>query len=240
MLTAFFWGFAGLAVASALLCVTRRSPVASALWLVLTMFALAGIYVLLDAQFIAAIQILVYAGAIMVLFLFVIMLLNLGRDAVPDMRGWLGRGIAVLFAAVLLLQLGVVPEHRRVDEDVAVPLESRPVPVRDVGVQGVHAGKRIIGENQRIAAAPEGLLKAGQRGHLAHALEDFQCLDVEIIGGFIEYQDPWLDGENRRECCRTPLSTRSRSKCHGRRPLACQRSGSNAPAGRPSHSPART
>ena len=59
---------------------------ASALWLVATMFALAAIYVLLDAQFIAAIQVLVYAGAIMVLFLFVIMLLNLGRSE-SDIRG---------------------------------------------------------------------------------------------------------------------------------------------------------
>ena len=72
--------FAGFAIVSrALLCITRRSPVASALWLVSVLFTLAAIYVLLDAQFIAAMQILVYAGAIMVLFLFVIMLLNVGR-----------------------------------------------------------------------------------------------------------------------------------------------------------------
>ena len=77
MLDVFFWGFSGAAVASALLCVTRKSAVASALWLVGTMFALAALYVLLDAQFIAVIQVLVYAGAILVLFLFVIMLLNL-------------------------------------------------------------------------------------------------------------------------------------------------------------------
>ena len=58
----------------------------AALWLVSTMFSLAAIYVLLDAQFIAAIQVLVYAGAVMVLFLFVIMLLNLGTPS-SDMRG---------------------------------------------------------------------------------------------------------------------------------------------------------
>ncbi len=58
----------------------------AALWLVSTMFSLAAIYVLLDAQFIAAIQVLVYAGAVMVLFLFVIMLLNLGH-ASSDVRG---------------------------------------------------------------------------------------------------------------------------------------------------------
>ena len=71
---------------SALLFVTRKSPVAAALWLVNTMFCLAALYVMLDAQFIGAIQVLVYAGAIMVVFLFVIMLLNLGHAAEIDRR----------------------------------------------------------------------------------------------------------------------------------------------------------
>ena len=81
-----FYIFAVAAVLSAALCILQRSPVAAALWLVSTMFSLAAIYVLLNAQFIAAIQVLVYAGAIMVLFLFVIMLLNLGH-AQSDIRG---------------------------------------------------------------------------------------------------------------------------------------------------------
>src|SRR6185369_2303582 len=93
---------------SALLCITRRNPVASALWLVVTLFALAGLFVLLDAQFIAALQVLVYAGAIMVLFLFVIMLLNLGRPGPSDMKGPVGVGIAALLAGTLLLQLRVL------------------------------------------------------------------------------------------------------------------------------------
>ena len=62
---------------SALLCITRKNPIACALWLVVTLFSLAALFVLLDAQFIAVLQVLVYAGAIMVLFLFVIMLLSL-------------------------------------------------------------------------------------------------------------------------------------------------------------------
>lgn len=65
------------AVTSALLMVTNKKPVSVAMYLILTMFCLAGIYVLLDAHLIAALQIIVYAGAIMVLFLFVIMLLNI-------------------------------------------------------------------------------------------------------------------------------------------------------------------
>jgi NADH-quinone oxidoreductase subunit J len=84
----FFYLFGIVAVASAVTFVTRRSPVAAALWLVNVMFSLAAMYVLLDAQFIGVIQVLVYAGAIMVVFLFVIMLLNLGQaGTVTDARG---------------------------------------------------------------------------------------------------------------------------------------------------------
>ena len=82
-----FYLFGLIAIASAVLFVTRKSPVAAALWLVTTMFCLAALYVMLDAQFIGAIQVLVYAGAIMVVFLFVIMLLNLGKGEYGDMRG---------------------------------------------------------------------------------------------------------------------------------------------------------
>ncbi len=82
-----YYLFALTAVASALLFVTRKSPVAAALWLVSTMFSIAGIYILLDAQFVGAVQVLVYAGAIMVVFLFVVMLLNLGdSDPAAEFR----------------------------------------------------------------------------------------------------------------------------------------------------------
>jgi len=99
-----FYILAGLAVLSALLCIVQRNPVASALWLVSTMFSLAGIYVLLHAQFIAVIQVLVYAGAVMVLFLFVIMLLNLGREG-SDLRGSPVRVVAVAVGLGLLGEL---------------------------------------------------------------------------------------------------------------------------------------
>src|SRR5438034_854026 len=93
---------------SGLLCITRRHPVASALWLVVTLFALAALFVLLDAQFIAVLQVLVYAGAIMVLFLFVIMLLNLGRPGPTDIKGPVGLLIAAVLAGTLLFQLRVL------------------------------------------------------------------------------------------------------------------------------------
>jgi NADH-quinone oxidoreductase subunit J len=101
-----FYIFAGTAVASALMMVTRKNPVASALWLIGTFFALAAIYTLLGAFFIGIIQILVYAGAIMVLFLFVIMLLNLGNEYQPDIRGltWkvVGAGSSLVMVALLV------------------------------------------------------------------------------------------------------------------------------------------
>lgn len=108
--TVLFWVFAMVALGSALLCITRRSPVASALWLVLTMFALAVLFALLDAQFIAVMQVLVYAGAVMVLFLFVIMLLNLGRGAGQDRKGVVGLTVGVVLAAILFTQLRFLRE----------------------------------------------------------------------------------------------------------------------------------
>ena len=98
-----FYLFGLIAIASAVLFVTRKSPVAAALWLVNTMFCLAALYVMLDAQFIGAIQVLVYAGAIMVVFLFVIMLLNLGtRRRRPTRAAWAGRSRRAPSASALL------------------------------------------------------------------------------------------------------------------------------------------
>jgi len=100
-----FYLFGLVGLASALLFVTRKSPVAAALWLVNTMFCLAALYVLLDAQFIGVIQVLVYAGAIMVVFLFVIMLLNLGRGEIGDMRGVGWKIAAGVVALAVLAQI---------------------------------------------------------------------------------------------------------------------------------------
>jgi NADH-quinone oxidoreductase subunit J len=104
-----FWVFAGIALVSAALCISRRSPLASALWLVVTLFALSALFVALDAQFIGVLQVLVYAGAIMVLFLFVIMLLNLGRGGPSDLKGPAGLAIAALIAGALFVQLRALP-----------------------------------------------------------------------------------------------------------------------------------
>jgi NADH-quinone oxidoreductase subunit J len=81
-----FFLFAAIAVIFALVVVLHRNPVVGALSLVASFFALAVMYVLLEAPFLAALQVIVYAGAIMVLFLFVIMLLNLQHVAEPPTR----------------------------------------------------------------------------------------------------------------------------------------------------------
>jgi NADH-quinone oxidoreductase subunit J len=81
-----FFLFAAIAVIFALVVVLHRNPVVGALSLVASFFALAVMYVLLEAPFVAALQVIVYAGAIMVLFLFVIMLLNLQHVAEPPTR----------------------------------------------------------------------------------------------------------------------------------------------------------
>lgn len=98
------------AVASALLTITRRNPVASAMSLVAHFFMLSGLYLTLEAQFVAAVQVLVYAGAIMVLVVFVIMLLNLGKEQQLAERGnairvTLGTAVAGVFAIMMIIAL---------------------------------------------------------------------------------------------------------------------------------------
>jgi len=100
-----FFVLAVAAIGSAILMITRRNPVTSALYLVFNFFIIAVLYLFLRAQFIAIIQITVYAGAIMVLFLFVIMLLNLGDDSLPKWKLTSGKSVAALLGVVLLIEI---------------------------------------------------------------------------------------------------------------------------------------
>ena len=103
-----FFFFAAVAVIFALVVITNRNPVVSALSLVVSFFALAVMYVLLEAPFLAALQVIVYAGAIMVLFLFVIMLLNLQHQAEPHTRPvqqFFGYTGSALFGLVIVYYL---------------------------------------------------------------------------------------------------------------------------------------
>ncbi len=76
-----FYILAVVAVVSALMVVTRPNPMHSALWLLVTFFSIAGIYLLLNAEFVAAIQLIIYAGGVLVLYVFVIMLVDLSEEA---------------------------------------------------------------------------------------------------------------------------------------------------------------
>ena len=93
-----------LAVLSAVLMITSKSPVNSILWLIVVFFCISGHYILLNAQFLAVVNIIVYAGAIMVLFLFVVMLMNLNADSEPAGNHRL-RFIGVISGGCLLLVL---------------------------------------------------------------------------------------------------------------------------------------
>jgi len=106
--TALFIVLAMGTVVTAILVVVQRNPVASAIYLIITFFCLAGIYLLLNAPFIAVIQVLVYAGAIMVLFLFVIMLLNLEKEKKLITRHRLQKVLGVFLGIILLAQIGMI------------------------------------------------------------------------------------------------------------------------------------
>jgi NADH-quinone oxidoreductase subunit J len=110
-----FYVLAAMVVGGASGVVLQRNPVGSLLFMVGTLASVAGIFVLLEAHFLAAVQVIVYAGAIMVLFLFVIMLLNLGHDYQADMKRGFGAffafGTTGLIAGLLARQLGGAGEN---------------------------------------------------------------------------------------------------------------------------------
>ena len=101
-----FYLLSFLAIMFALMVVLSKNPVHSVLYLVLTFFTIAGHYVLLNAQFLAAVHIIVYAGAIMVLFLFVIMLLNLNKETEPHKSIWLKTSAAIASGLLLVVLVG--------------------------------------------------------------------------------------------------------------------------------------
>jgi len=79
-----FYALSAFAIVSAVMVLISKNPIHSVLWLILVFFAISGHYILLNAQFLAIVNIIVYAGAIMVLFLFVIMLMNVKKDQEPQ------------------------------------------------------------------------------------------------------------------------------------------------------------
>lgn len=122
MLTEYaFWFLSFMAVFSAMAVLLTKNPVYSVLYLIVTFFAIAGHYFLLNAQFLAAVHIIVYAGAIMVLFLYSIMMLNLNQPDSDRKETWI-KAAAVIASGLLMLVL--VSAMRRTDEMVAMSPEA--------------------------------------------------------------------------------------------------------------------
>ncbi|MBC7947696.1 MAG: NADH-quinone oxidoreductase subunit J [Chitinophagaceae bacterium] len=127
-----FWFLSVLALFSALMVVTSKNPVHSVLWLILTFFSISGHYILLNAQFLAVVNVIVYAGAIMVLFLFVIMLMNLNKSVEPQKNRWIkiAGGIA---GGCLLLVLVAALRNSEIRQQVVQVKEGEIGLIRNLG-----------------------------------------------------------------------------------------------------------
>ncbi len=107
--------FSSVAVLGSIMVITRRNPISSAMYLILTLFAVAALFVLRNSHFIAAIQVIVYAGAVVVLFVFVIMLLNVPETMIPLQKPALIQGLGILAAGLLMLE-GAVAGGKQIIE----------------------------------------------------------------------------------------------------------------------------
>ena len=102
-----FYFLSFLGILCALLVVFSKNPVHSVLYLILTFFAIAGHYVLLNAQFLAVVHVIVYAGAIMVLFLFTVMLLNLNKEEVSPKPLWIKAVVIIAGGTLMIVLIGI-------------------------------------------------------------------------------------------------------------------------------------
>jgi len=113
-----------MAVVSALAVITRKNPISATMFLVMHFVTLSGLYLTLHAQFMAVIQMLVYAGAIMVLVVFVIMLLNLGKEeslaSRKNSRQAIGIGLSMIIGALMIYALTRVPHQTAVADTRAM------------------------------------------------------------------------------------------------------------------------
>jgi NADH-quinone oxidoreductase subunit J len=107
METILFYVFGAIATVGALMVVTRKNPMSAALSLIASLFAVAALFVLRQAHFLAAIQVIVYAGAVVVLFIFVIMLINVPEDRLPVERPTVYRLLGVVATGILMIETAV-------------------------------------------------------------------------------------------------------------------------------------
>ncbi|HLE00134.1 MAG TPA: NADH-quinone oxidoreductase subunit J [Bdellovibrionota bacterium] len=135
----FFYVFAGTSILFSLLVILNRSAIASAFSLLVVFFSFAGIYALLDAHLVAALQVLIYAGAILVLFIFVIMLLNVEQASFDYKRGRVLTGVFAAFGA-----FGMVFLLGRVFRSASAP--AQPGPFSPENVQAAGGNTQVLSE----------------------------------------------------------------------------------------------
>ena len=115
-----FWFLTILTLGSALMVIFSKNPIYSILWLIVTFFAISGHYVLLNAQFLAIVNIIVYAGAIMVLFLFVVMLMNLNMPAPLLKKKWLTFAGVISGGSLLLVLIAALKDTEAIRREVVL------------------------------------------------------------------------------------------------------------------------
>lgn len=118
-----FYFLSFLGVLCALMVVFSKNPVHSVLYLILTFFTIAGHYILLNAQFLAVVHVIVYAGAIMVLFLYVIMLLNLNEESEPHKSNMLKFAAAICSGLLLVILIGTMKGTEQMIQLQTAPVE---------------------------------------------------------------------------------------------------------------------
>ncbi len=134
-----FWFLSALALVSALMVLFSKNPVHSVLWLIAVFFAISGHYILLNAQFLAIVNLIVYAGAIMVLFLFVIMLMNLNKDMESQKNLWMKLAGTISGGCLLMILVSLVRQSPEIAGKIAE------VKTGDIGLIG-NLGKVLFNE----------------------------------------------------------------------------------------------
>ena len=128
-----FFFLSALAIVSAIMVLVSKNPVYSVLWLVAVFFAISGHYILLNAQFLAIVNMIVYAGAIMVLFLFVIMLMNLNAQSEPQKNMWMKLAGVISGGCFLMVLVSLVRQANELTNKKALTVEGNIGLIKNLG-----------------------------------------------------------------------------------------------------------
>jgi len=182
----FFWVFGALAVLGAVGVVVMRQPIHSALFLLLTLLAVAGLFVLNSAEFLFAVQILVYTGGIMVLFLFTIMLVNVKKQA-KEPYVHKQTGMAVIAGVLIFFVVGglVIAEARRVAASDTVEAAD-PATLSTTSIMTTHTsvvdGKRV---KEKVSTEVKGNSQAVAWGLYRDYLVPFEVASIFLLVAMI-------------------------------------------------------